>query len=342
MSFNICGFEAVFGSTGIAEISEIDILQPWHSDAHWSTYTWYSDLPVDGGNYLTVGPLSGYTRQYNLIYGGIWTEQAMNSSVPFEISYHNFGHESLSDITEQNMEDTFRLGVEFQKRIGSKITAEAPPWNNNPDPSRYPIFSNNGMFVFNRKENDRSVPYEVVDDLWVIPRDVAFNSTTDMTTVIDDVIADGTVLADYSHPEDGFESASRAGFQTSLAYAASKVASGDLWATTLSEIGRYWEAKSDVSASTTIAGGKTTVQIDLTDYDAVMFGIPYLTFVSDMPDVSPYAKITRRLPIHSDTELRVANRPRQRRARDLHHLSRSSGDNHRRDRGGCNAVHRRR
>ncbi len=156
VSFNICGFEAVFGSTGRAEISVIDILQTWHGDPHWSTYTWYSDLPEAGGNYTMTGDLSGYTRPYNLIYGGIWTERALNSAVPFEISYHNFGHESLSNITETNMDDTFRLGVEFHKRIGSKLTAEAPPWNNNPDSSRYPIYVNNGIFVFNRSEVLRS------------------------------------------------------------------------------------------------------------------------------------------------------------------------------------------
>ncbi|MHC5182889.1 MAG: DUF2341 domain-containing protein, partial [Planctomycetota bacterium] len=79
-----------------------------------------------------------------------------------------------------------------------------------------------------------------------------------------------------------------------------------LWATTLSEIGRYWEAKSDVSTTTEILGGKTTVSIDLVDYDAARFGIPYLTFISPMPDGSPHAKITVNYPttqiLNSDSD----------------------------------------
>ena len=87
VSFNICGHEAVFGDAGISELNEIDVLHTWHSNTHWHTNTWYSDMPTNGGNYLTTGDLSGTTRSYSLIYGGLLTEQTMNSDVPFEISY---------------------------------------------------------------------------------------------------------------------------------------------------------------------------------------------------------------------------------------------------------------
>ena len=76
---------------------------------------------------------------------------------------------------------------------------------------------------------------------------VRFDANTDFRSTIDAAISGGIVFADYSHPEDGFDSPVRTGFQNSLAYAKTKVDSGELWATTLSEIGRYWEAKSDVS-----------------------------------------------------------------------------------------------
>jgi hypothetical protein len=292
VSFNICGHEAVFGDAGPGDISAIDILHSWHPDAHWSTNTWYSDAPPSGGDYLSAGDLSGLFQSYGLVYGGDLTEQTMNSPVPFEISYHNFGHESLSHIDATTMDDTFRLGVEYHKRIGSKITAEAPSWNNNPDASRYPIYLQNGIFVFNRSEGATGEPYEVIEDLWIVPRSGAFNAGTDLSTSIDSVIASGHVLASYSHPEDGFESTVRTGFQNSLSYAETKVGSRELWATTLSEIGRYWEAKSDVGSVTGVAGGVTTVDIDLTDYDVALFGIPYLTFISPMPDPSSYARIT--------------------------------------------------
>ncbi|MHC4499046.1 MAG: DUF2341 domain-containing protein, partial [Planctomycetota bacterium] len=292
VSFNICGYEAVFGDTGRNEVNEIDILHPWHSDAHWSSYTWYSDMPLSGGNYLTVGDLSGYTRSYSLIYGGLLTEQTMNSDIPFEISYHNFGHESLSNIDANNMDATFRLGVAYHRRIGSKLTAEAPPWNNNPQSSKYPIYVQNGIFVFNRMNGSTGEPYEVIEDLWIVPRNGAFNSGTNLTSSIDSVITNGHVLAPYSHPEDGFNTSSRGGFQTSLAYASSKVDSGELWATTLSEIGRYWEAKSNISAVTETVDGNTVVSITLTDYNEATFGIPYLTFISTMPNAENYAKIT--------------------------------------------------
>ena len=296
VSFNICGHEAVFGDTGRGEISEIDIFQPWHSDPYWATHTWYSDKPASGGNYLTMGDLSGTTTSYGLVYGGDLTEETLNSSVPHEISYHNFGHESLSDISAVVMDATFRAGVQFHKRIGSKIRAEAPPWNNNPQSEKYPIYVQNGIFVFNRMEGASSTPYEAIGNLWVIPRAGAFTASTDMTSLIDSAIANGVVLADYSHPEDGFQSSSRTGFQASLAHAKVKVNSGELWATTLSEIGRYWEAKSDAGVVSQLLGGKTVVDITLTGYDAPTFGIPYLTFKSSMPNGSAYAKITVDFP----------------------------------------------
>ena len=62
VSFNICGFEAVFGNTGRGEVNDIDIFQPWHSDPHWSTNTWYSDMPLyshklhDGGRPQRIHP----------------------------------------------------------------------------------------------------------------------------------------------------------------------------------------------------------------------------------------------------------------------------------------------
>ena len=62
VSFNICGYEAVFGDAGRSEVNEIDVYHTWHSDSHWDTNTWYSDMPISGGNYLTVGDLSGFTR----------------------------------------------------------------------------------------------------------------------------------------------------------------------------------------------------------------------------------------------------------------------------------------
>ena len=259
VSFNICGLEAVFGNTGINEIAEIDVIHTWHTP-HWLTNTWYSDLPESGGNYKTVGNISGYPdKSYGLIYGGNMTERTMNSEVPFEISYHNFGHEALGSINETIMNSTIRLGVEFHKRIGSKLTADAPPWNSNPQSSKYPIFVQNGIFVFNRMQGAAD-PYEVIENLWIIPRTGSFSAGSNLNSQIDSHISNGQVLAIYSHPEDGFDSTSRPGFQNSLAYARTKVDSGELWATTLSEIGRYWEAKSDVSTITQVVGNKTLVK----------------------------------------------------------------------------------
>jgi len=292
VGFNICGFEAVFGNTGLSEIADIDVYQPWHNDRHWFTNTWYSDLPPDGGNYRMFGLLSGYRRSYNLIYGGELTERTLNSSVPFEISFHNFGHESLGDISAELMGRILGLGVEFHKRIGSKIRSETPPWNFNPNHSRYQIFTQNGIFVFNRVEAHMSQPYEVIPNLWIIPRFEYFDANTNMNGWIDDAIANHCVLANGSHPKDGFAYPDLRGFQASLAYAKARSEAGELWTTTLSEIGRYWEAKSDASTVTRFADGKTNVTITLTDYDAALFGIPYLTFKSPMPDSSAYAKIT--------------------------------------------------
>jgi hypothetical protein len=291
VSFNICGYEALFGDGGRSEVNEIDIYHNWHVD-HWKTHTWYSDMPWTPANYKTVGNLSGYTRSFSLVYGGPLTEQTMNSTVPFEISYHNFGHERLDAITAENLDDTFRLGVAYHKRIGSKIMSEAPPWNSNPQPEKYPIYVDNGIFVYNRYEGAMGEPYEVIDNLWIIPRNGSFNASSDLTGQIDTAIANGKVLAHASHPEE-FYMSDRSGFQTTLAYARSKVDSGELWATTLSEIGRYWEAKSDASAVTTIVDSNTTtISITLNDYDAPRFGIPYLTFVTTMPNTASYAKIT--------------------------------------------------
>ena len=291
VSFNLCGYEAVFGDEGRSEVNDIDIYQYWHVD-YWKTHTWYSDMPWTPANYKTVGDLSGYTRSYSLVYGGPLTEQTMNSPVPFEISYHNFGHEKLNAITAENMDDTFRLGVAYHKRIGSKIMSEAPPWNVNPQPEKYPIYIDNGIFVYNRWESSMGEPYEVIDNLWIIPRNGSFNATTDLTGAIDSAINNGKVLAYGSHPEE-FYMSDRSGFQTTLAYARSKVASGELWATTLNQIGRYWEAKSDAATITEIVDSNTTmVSITLNDYDAPRFGIPYLTFATTMPNAADYAKIT--------------------------------------------------
>ncbi len=223
VSFNICGFEAVFGNTGRDDIADIDIYQTWHADPHWSTNTWYSDMPQDGGNYDIYGNISGYNWSLSLIYGGNITERAINSYVPFEISYHNFGHDDLGQISEKNLNDTFRLGVEFHKRIGSKLTSEAPPWNINHQTYKYPYYVQNGIFVFNRMDGAMKEPYEVIENLWIIPRAGAFSAGSDFRSLIDTAINNGVVYADYSHPEDGFQSGSRSGFQTSLAYARSKV-----------------------------------------------------------------------------------------------------------------------
>ena len=46
---------------------------------YWETHTWYSDKPLNGGNYQTVGDISGIPNQsYGLIYGGDMTEQTLN------------------------------------------------------------------------------------------------------------------------------------------------------------------------------------------------------------------------------------------------------------------------
>ncbi len=290
-NFNLCGYEAVFGDGGRSEVNEIDTYHDWHID-YWKTHTWYSDMPWTPANYKTVGNLSGYARSYSLVYGGLLTEQTMNSDVPFEISYHNFGHERLNAITAENMNDTFRLGVAYHKRIGSKIMSEAPPWNADPQPEKYPIYVDNGIFVYNRYEGVMGEPYEVIENLWIIPRSGSFNASSDLTGQIDTAIADGKVLTHASHSEE-FYMSDRSGFQTTLAYARSKVDSRELWATTLNQIGRYWEAKSDASTVTTVIDGNTTaVSITLNDYDAQRFGIPYLTFATTMPNAAGYAKIT--------------------------------------------------
>lgn len=111
LSFNICGHEAVFGDLGRTETAAIDVTYDW-AVAHWATNTWYSDKPLNGGNYQTTGDLSGTSRSYGLVYGGDMTEQALNSTVPFEISYHNFGHESLSNLDATQLNNTFSLGVQ--------------------------------------------------------------------------------------------------------------------------------------------------------------------------------------------------------------------------------------
>ena len=102
------------------------------------------------------------------------TEQALNSSVPFEISLHNFGHEDLNGLLPEQLNSTFGLSVDYHKRIGNKIRAEAPPWNSNADSSKYPIYTQNGIFVYNRAEGPMSEPYEASPDLWIIPREGAF------------------------------------------------------------------------------------------------------------------------------------------------------------------------
>ena len=48
------------------------------------------------------------------------------------------------------MDANFRLGVAYHKRMGIKLTADAPPWNYNPEPNKYPIYVKNGIFVFNK------------------------------------------------------------------------------------------------------------------------------------------------------------------------------------------------
>jgi hypothetical protein len=315
LTFNICGHEAVFGDTGRSETAAIDVTYPdaasW-SNIHWQTYTWYSDKPEDGGNYQTTGDLSGYTRSYGLVYGGDLTEQTLNSSVPFEVSYHNFGHESLYHLTEAQVDSTLGLGVDYHKRIGNKVRSDAPPWNYNPPVGRYPILVDNGIFVYNRLEGAMSEPYEAYPNLWIIPRASQFTVDTNLTSWIDQAITGEVVLANYTHPENGFESTTRPNFQTSLAYAKSKVDSGDLWATTLSEIGRYWEAKSIASITAEIIDGITFVAVTLPGYDAELFGIPYLTFKSDMPNSNSNARITVDFPstqsLNSDSEtVRVAD-----------------------------------
>ena len=147
--------KAVFGDAGSSETEAIDVTYAdagtW-SNVHWQTYTWYADKPQNGGNYQTTGDLSGYTRSYGLVYGGDLTEQTLNSTVPFEISFHNFGHESLSHLTVTQVENTLGLGVDYHQRIGNKIRSDAPPWNYNPSAERYPILVNHGIFVYNRLE----------------------------------------------------------------------------------------------------------------------------------------------------------------------------------------------
>ncbi|MHA7777299.1 hypothetical protein [Roseibium sp. M-1] len=282
LSFNICGHDAVFGDEGPGELENLNQFNLFHPVSHWWTNTWYSDAPPNGGNYKTIGDLSGYTRSYGLVYGGDLTELAMNSSVPHEISFHTFGRGALNTLPGYILEETFRLGRAYHKRIGNKITAQAPPWNGNPIEARYPIYVENGIFVYNRKEDTTSAPHEVIENLWVIARHRGFDAMTDLRSDIDAVIAAGHVLAPYSHPEDGFSNPVRTGFQDTLAHAQAKVKSGELWATTLSEIGRYWEAKSTVGTETRIGEGETIVDITLSGYDPGTFGIPYLTFRSPL------------------------------------------------------------
>lgn len=296
MSFNLCGHDAVFGDDGPGELAKLDQFNLFHPVSHWWTNTWYSDAPPDGGDYKTVGNLSGSTRSYGLVYGGDMTEQAMNSAVPHEISFHTFGHGGLNKLPGYILDETFRLGRKYHKRIGSKITAQAPPWNGNPIEARYPIFVDHRIFVYNRFEETTSPPHEVIENLWVIARHRGFDAETDLRSEIDAVIEAGHVLAPYSHPEDGFSNPTRTGFWATLAHARDKVQAGELWATTLSEIGRYWEAKSDVVTQTSSGDGLTSVDISLANYDRETFGIPYLTFKSPMPDDSRYARISVDFP----------------------------------------------
>lgn len=296
VNFNTCAFEMVFGDSGPSEYAELDITYDWHPDSHWAENTWYSDAPQQGGNYKTVGELSGTVRGYDLVYGGDLAERAMNSVVPFETSYHNFGHESLPDMDAETMDAAFRLGVEYHRSVGSKVMTQAPPWNHAPHPSTLPIYGQNGMFALSRLENKTGVPNEIIEDLWIVPRNKVFHVDTDLTSDIDAAIAAGHVLSPYSHPEDGFERSERSAFQDSLAYAKQKVESGELWATTVAEIARYWEAKSNVSVQTQMEDGKTIVDISLQDYDVSTFGIPYLTLVSPMPNDSAHAKVAVNYP----------------------------------------------
>lgn len=295
-TFNLCGHDAVYGDDGPGDLAKLDQFNMFHPDKHWWTNTWYSDAPPEGGDYRTVGDLSGYTRSYGLVYGGDMTEEAMNTSVPHEISFHTFGHGGLNKLPGFILDESFRLGRDYHKRIGNKITAQAPPWNGNPIEARYPIFVDHGIFVYNRFEETTAPPHEVIDDLWVIARHRGFDAQTDLRDDIDAVIAAGHVLAPYSHPEDGFSNPERDGFQTTLAHARAKVDAGELWATTLSEIGRYWEAKSVVATDTRIEDGATLVDITLPGYNSSTFGIPYLTFKSPMPDASAFARISVDFP----------------------------------------------
>ncbi|MCK7613642.1 hypothetical protein [Roseibium sediminicola] len=295
-TFNLCGHDAVFGDDGPGDLAKLDQFNLFHRDKHWWTNTWYSDAPPNGGDYRTVGDLSGYTRSYGLVYGGDMTEAAMNASVPHEISFHTFGHGGLNKLPGYILDETFRVGKIYHKRIGNKITAQAPPWNGNPIEARYPIFVDHGIFLYNRFEETTAKPHEVIENLWVIARHRGFDADTDLRDDIDAVIAAGHVLAPYSHPEDGFAKPSRDGFQKTLAHAQAKVQSGELWATTLSEIGRYCEAKSDVGTVTRSGEGATTVEITLNDYKTETFGIPYLTFKSPMPDGSEFARISVDFP----------------------------------------------
>lgn len=296
LSFNLCGHDAVFGDDGPGDLVNMDKFNLFHPVEHWWTNTWYSDAPPNGGDYRTVGDLSGYTRSYGLVYGGDLNELTMNSSIAHEISFHGFGHGGLNKLPGFILDETFKMGRDYHKRIGNKITAQAPPWNGNPIEARYPIFVDHGIFLYNRFEETTSKPHEVIDNLWVIARHRGFDADTDLRSEIDAVIAAGHVLAPYSHPEDGFSNPERAGFKATLAHAQAKVQSGELWATTLSEIGRYWEAKSVVEMDTQAKDGATTVDITLADYNAETFGIPYLTFKSPMPDASQFARISVDFP----------------------------------------------
>jgi len=289
ITFAMADHYPMFEDSG--EHSAINKIHDWASmangwaDDHWRSNFWYADELAGGGNYVS----------HPLIYGGDLTEKVLKSPVSHEIGSHTFGHIQMDLADEAIIAGELQEAQSLWKSMGIKTTSLAPPWNANPQSSKYDEIKNAGIFVYN-EVGAFTAPFELTEDLWTVRRSAnnfAYNSLSDE---IDVAIAKGLAIGEYSHPGD--IGGQRALFQDNLAYIKSKVDVGELWAVTMSDIARYWEAKSNAVLSTHPAGDAKTlgVDINLFNYDVSSFGIPYLTLQTKVSNPEGLYRITVDFP----------------------------------------------
>src|SRR3989338_4830360 len=290
VTFAMTGHWPLFEDYG--EHNGIDTVHPWAgtsngwADDHWLSNSWYSDEIEGGGNYQT----------YPYIYGGNINEYILNASLMHEIGTHTFGHMQLDLINESALSAELSEAVSAWKPFAIKPTSLAPPWNANPQLSKYDEIISNGVFTYN-KAGPYAQPAEIAGDLWSVPRSLENFANNDLTAEINYIIENGLVMADYSHPVDVGGGNGRMNLQNNLAYMKSKVDSGELWATTQSEIARYWEAKSDAIIETYVINGTSKqVNVTLPGRSEERFGIPGLTLKTPVSNSSGIYKISVSYP----------------------------------------------